>query len=94
MVSEVYREYRTNQVSKLEQGYLCLPCNRTISHSGHVKRHFENIHAVQDAIYSCPQCRRRFFTKNSFQSHVYKTHPELKHILVEIDKFKTPIFCN
>ncbi len=90
MVDPIYKEYRLTQVTRSEQGgYLCLVCGRTIANSGHVKRHFDSKHALPDAIYVCPGCGKRYNTKNSFQTHLYKSHPEYKGI-IEIEKCKEP----
>ncbi len=90
MTDSVYREYRLTKVTKCEAGgYLCMLCGVTIANSGHVKRHFDSKHSFPDAIYVCPDCGKRYNTKNSFQTHLYKSHPDLKG-MIELEKCKTP----
>ncbi len=80
--TEDYEFYRSTKVNRVSSGgYLCLLCGAVLSKPFTLKRHFQDIHAVREFIFTCPatQCSGRNFTsKSSFYSHVFAHHPEYK----------------
>ncbi len=74
-----YEEYRSYEVVASPTGLMCKLCGK-ISSKVNLKRHFMTHHACENTHYRCPSCNSTYMNKSSFQTHVYKKHPEYRGI--------------
>lgn len=74
-----FPDFIRDNVVQGANGYLCRLCGTLIKQRRNLYRHFRNQHDTPVA-YFCPKCQKRCNNKNTFQNHVYRTHPEWKGI--------------
>lgn len=62
-------------------GFMCLACEKYIQHRASMKRHIRDAHLRRNVAYRCPSCPGCVLaSRNTFQNHVARKHPELRGI--------------
>ena len=59
---------------KVDGVWICLECNYENTNKGKIRRHIET--HIKGLIYTCKVCHKEYGTRNSWQSHIDKVHPE------------------
>ena len=70
--------FKEMYLSKAPDGKVCIACGVLLKAKTNMKRHFEEIHEVNDVKYSCPACEMVFHYRRAIQRHLGKFHPSLK----------------
>ena len=62
-------------VTEMEGGFMCNPCDKMLTTRGGIARHVEDLHVNAGVRFQCPKCPYIAKNKNCLQSHVSRRHP-------------------
>ena len=60
--------------NKMDGVWMCSECSYENTNKGKIKRHIET--HIKGLIYTCKVCHKEYGTRNRWQSHIDKVHPE------------------
>lgn len=75
------------KVLKLENGFLCLICDKSIKWLHSIRTHLRDYHMNCGEQYQCPECHIICMNRNKFRSHA-KKH---KHVRIDYDQCKVEL---
>ena len=80
---DFWSQMKKHMAESAEGGFVCLICGKYIRQRSNAKRHFEDVHNEGNNSYYCPSCDKSYKGKNSFRSHMYRSHSDWKNMDVE-----------